>query len=73
MSDNYICNLCGRRGDALPTLEHSGDEPGFSLYDQPVVCTDCAPRWTHSTREYRRRVRQWLGTEPVEGEEVEAA
>jgi hypothetical protein len=58
---NYTCNLCGRRGDdVMPT---SGGDDGFSLYDEPALCKDCAVTWAGSTREFRARVRRWLGVE----------
>ena len=39
----YVCDLCGRRGsDVMPT---SDDDSGFSLYDQPALCRDCAKTW----------------------------
>ena len=64
--DGYPCNLCGGPG-ALPTTEHQDDAPGFTLYDQPCVCGGCDRRWSESTREFRHRVRQGLGTEPPDG------
>ena len=64
-ANDYRCDLCNGPG-ALPTTEHMDDPPGFTLYDQPAVCSACAAKWSESTREYRRRVRQWLGSEPDE-------
>jgi hypothetical protein len=65
--DDYLCDLCGGPG-ALPTTEHNDDPPGFTLYGQPVLCDACSERWSNSTREFRRKVRQWLGSEPTEGD-----
>lgn len=62
----YVCDLCGRRGsDVMPT---SDDDSGFSLYDQPALCRDCAKTWGESTREYRAQWRRDHGIE--DGEEV---
>jgi hypothetical protein len=56
------CNLCGGPA-AVPTTDWMSDSPGFTLYAQPALCDECAPKWNASTRAYRARVRAGLGVE----------
>jgi hypothetical protein len=67
-SHNPTGDRCDRRGDpdALPDMSHMGDEPGFTLYEQPALCVECESWGYKSAREERRALRQYLGTEPEE-------